>query len=93
MFGKIIILYKTNLRLLLHLPQDKTCKIIVLLFAVLALCGNAVAKSVNVDEIMTKSNDLKLNLSFSYINILSKNAFSANAQIPQNNTTISIPAL
>lgn len=91
MFGKIIIPYKINLGFLLHLYKIKACKIIVLLFVFLALCGNANTKSVNVDDIMTKSNDLKLNLSFSYINILSKNSFSGIAQIPHNNATIYIP--
>ena len=70
----------------------KIYKIIAFLIVMFALCGTANAKSVNVDEIMTKSNDFKLNLSFSYINILSKNAFSGIAQITQqNNSTISIP--
>ena len=63
---------------------------IILLLAISSI-QMLIAKAVNVDEIMTKSNDFKLNLSFSYINILSKNSFSGIAQIPHNNATIYIP--
>ena len=69
----------------------KSNKNLIISLVFFILCNTANAKSVNVDEIMTKSNDFKLNLSFSYINILSKNTFSGIAQIPHNNSTISIP--
>lgn len=67
-------------------------RIFALSFAISVSSTVAHAKSVNVDEIMTKSNDLKLITSFSYINFLSKNAFGGITQIQlPNSNNISVP--
>lgn len=75
-----------------HFRFFKFTRIFALSFAMSASSIVAHAKSVNVDEIMTKSNDFKLITSFSYINLLSKNAFSGITQIQLgNNSQISVP--
>lgn len=76
-----------------HFGFLRFTRIFALSFAMSAISIVAHAKSVNVDEIMTKSNDFKLITSFSYINLLSKNAFSGITQIqlPNSNSPISVP--